>query len=90
MQGDTICGTVENDTAGILALNLPYHKGWKAMDGHRPIPLIRVHQIMTGMVLAPGTHDIQLVYHPPGLRLGMALSGIGVLLLCWKGRKRDA
>ncbi len=90
VQGDTICGTVENDTAGILALNLPYHKGWKAMDGHRPIPLIRVHQIMTGMVLAPGTHDIQLVYHPPGLRLGMALSGIGVLLLCWKGRKRDA
>ena len=55
-------------------------RGWQArVDGHAA-PLVRADVALRGLYLTPGSHRIELRYMTPGLRLGLALSALGLLL----------
>ena len=61
------------------------------VDG-TPAEALRVNYGFLGVVLEPGSHEIEWRFTPFGLRAGLMISGLAVLiLLAWThaGRSRD-
>jgi hypothetical protein len=62
------------------------------VDG-QPAPIVPVDLALRGVALGPGRHRVEMFYRDPALRVGGALSllGLGGLLLLaffWGGRSR--
>jgi hypothetical protein len=51
-----------------------YHPGWRATVDGQPARIEQANLVMRALRLAPGAHDITLVYHAPGLWLGLAIT----------------
>jgi hypothetical protein len=80
-QSDRIVMAATTMEKGLLVLRDQYHPGWKAtIDGHEA-PVLRVNHILRGVVLPPGTHEIVFTFQPTSLHMGLAISGLGLLLL---------
>lgn len=75
-----ITGTINNDDSGILALNVPYNKGWNCYVNGEKQSIIQVDNVFIGIELNEGPHDIELVFWPPFFRIGFTISGITVIL----------
>jgi hypothetical protein len=74
----------------IVVLNDTLAPGWSVtIDGHQSRGL-RVNGVMRGVSVPSGTHTVQWRYEPPGLRLGLILTvlGLGITLgagmLIWR------
>jgi Bacterial membrane protein YfhO len=66
---------------GLVVLNDAWAPGWTVrIDGH-PAPIIRVNDVMRGVDVPVGDHRIAWHYKVPGLREGLVITGIAVLLL---------
>lgn len=81
VNGGTVSGTIKNNEKGILALNIPFSKGWSAKVDGKKQELIKVNGVFTGLVLQPGNHKIQLHYITPGLIPGACISGFTILMI---------
>jgi len=64
----------------ILFLNIPYDKGWTATVDGKSRPIKRVLGNMSYLKLNPGEHRITLKYHVPGLKLGLIISALALIL----------
>ncbi len=66
--------------------------GWRAqIDGGEPIDVHLAHRYLQAIDVPGGEHAVVFVYEAPGLRPGLALSGLGLLLLAllwWRSRPR--
>lgn len=71
----------EADGAGYLVLRDSFAPGWRARVDDRAAPLLRADGRHRAVPVPAGRHIVRLEYHPPGLTLGAALSGIGLLLV---------
>lgn len=72
----------ELDAPGVLVLNDAWWPGWTATVGHTPVPILRTNYLVRGVLLDAGRHEVVFAYRtPPGVRLGAALSGLGLLAL---------
>jgi len=79
---DKITGTVSLEEAKVLVLTIPYDSGWRAyVDGER-VDLIKANLAFSALQLDAGTHNIELIYQTPGLRLGffIAMMGFGIFI----------
>ncbi|WP_274228595.1 GtrA family protein [Clostridium sp. 'White wine YQ'] len=74
INGGDIKATIKNDEKGIIALSIPYSKGWSAKVDGKKQDLIKVNGVFTGLVLEPGAHRIELTYITPGLIPGACIS----------------
>jgi hypothetical protein len=66
---------------GILVLNDQYYPGWRATVDGRPEPILRVNQIMRGVILSPGEHEVVFRFAPASLTIGAGLTAAGLVLL---------
>ncbi|MDE7293408.1 MAG: YfhO family protein [Oscillospiraceae bacterium] len=78
---DEITGNITLPDDRMLCLQLMYSKGWQAYDNGKKVDTVCVNESMTGIRLPAGEHNIRLVYHVPGLREGMAVSCVTVVIL---------
>lgn len=81
MDTDKITGTISLETPKLLCLSIPYSKGWTAYVDGEPAQLLQTNTMYMGLSLPAGQHSIRLIYQTPGLRLGMAVSGVAVVIL---------
>ena len=66
------------DRRGLVVLNDNWAPGWTVrVDGRRAAP-VRVNGVMRGVVVDRGRHEVTWRYAVPGLRLGAALSLLGL------------
>ncbi len=74
------------DAPGYLVLLDAFDPGWRARVDGEPAPLVRANTAFRAVALPPGAHRVELVYRPPLLILGLALSSaaaaacVGLLL----------
>jgi uncharacterized membrane protein YfhO len=69
-------GTVRLARTGILVLQTPFDRGWRAwMDG-RSAPVLRVDVGLLGVLLEGGEHIVELRYRPPFLYIGATITAI--------------
>lgn len=66
---------------GLLVLSEVNYPGWRATVDGDEVDIILVDQILRGVRLSEGNHEIVLNYHPRLLLIGMIISGITWLFL---------
>lgn len=78
--GNGIRGTFSLDAPGILQFSLPYGKGWTASVDGTEAEVLRCGGMYMGLKLDAGAHEVQLRYETPGLRMGICISIVAVVL----------
>lgn len=78
---DTLSGTIKNNDRGILALSIPFSKGWSVKVDGLKVDTIKVNKIFTGLMLEPGEHILEFTYHTPLLSESIATSFTSLILL---------
>jgi len=78
---DHILGTINTLHKGIVLFQIPFDKGWDIyMDGQKSEIQV-VNFGLMGIEVPVGKHHIELKYTPEGMKLGILLTLIGLILL---------
>jgi hypothetical protein len=59
---------------GYLVISEPYDPGWRAYLDGKPVHLLRADGMLRAVQIPSGTHDVELRYEPPALRVGIAIT----------------
>ncbi|MFO0890810.1 MAG: YfhO family protein [Isosphaeraceae bacterium] len=73
---------VETESAGssYLLLADTFDPGWSATLDGKPAPIRPAYAAFRAVALPPGRHTVAFSYQPAGFMLGLAITGVGVLL----------
>lgn len=76
-----ITGDISLDKEKLLCLNIPYSDGWKLKVDGKEKELKKVNYMNSGVILKAGKHKIELTYCTPGVKIGLLLTIVGLLIL---------
>lgn len=76
-----ITGNISAEKDGVLFLSIPYEKGWTAFVDGEKTKILQADTGFCGIRLTEGEHEIVLRYFTPGLKTGLILAGLGILML---------
>jgi hypothetical protein len=65
---------------GVVVLDDTWGPGWSVEVDGRPARALQANMVLRGVVVPAGAHEIVWRYRVPGLRLGAALSALGLLV----------
>lgn len=85
LNGNHLQGTIRTSRPGILTSSIPYSDGWQAIVNGKKVPLLRTNIAFIGIKLPVGVHHVKLIYHTPGLKLGILISFIGMIITLISG-----
>ena len=75
---DRITGTIDLEESRMLAFSIPAAPGWTAYVDGEVQPLEIVNKMYYGLLLQPGSHEVELVYRHPGQTAGNVISVIAI------------
>ncbi len=81
IQTNKITGNINLDKQKLLCLNIPYSEAWTLKVDGKKTDLKKVNYMNSGVVLKAGKHKIELTYCTPGVKIGLILSIVGILIL---------
>ncbi len=86
-----IKGNVTLEKAGKLVISLPKEKGWTLYVNDKETEIEDFKEAFMAVTLEEGNHIIELKFTTPGLKAGIALSAVSVILflICYKIEKRN-
>ena len=73
--------TVTAAADGVLMLSEPYDRGWNAYVDGEEVPILRADHLFRAIALPEGEHTVEFRYEPVELRLGLAISGLTILVV---------
>ena len=79
-----ISGTITSNESGVLYTSIPYDTGWTVtVDGEKldSEELLDIGKALLGINLSEGTHTIEFEYSPKGLKIGIGISVVGLIIL---------
>ena len=77
---DALSGTVTSHGDGVLFLSVPYDAGWSAAVDGIAAPIMKANVGFSGIAVGDGTHRVEMRYATPGLRVGILVSVLALLL----------
>jgi uncharacterized membrane protein YfhO len=77
---DTITGNITTDTDKLMLLSIPYSSGWSLMLDGAPAKLYQADIMYMATYIPAGEHTITLKYETPGLKTGMIISILCMLM----------
>lgn len=80
MDVNSFTAAVRNDEPQALFLAIPWSRGWSATVDGEEAEVLKADGAFVAVELPKGNHVVELQYHTPGLRIGLALSVAGVAL----------
>lgn len=80
-EGDRLGGTIDLTESRLLTLSVPYTSGWTAYVNGQEAELLQVNVMYCGLLLEPGSYEIELRYEQPGQKVGSVISGIAFLAI---------
>lgn len=73
-QPNSITVQTESPAPAILVLSENHYPGWRAyVDGHS-VDVMRVNYNLRGVAVPPGKHEVQIVYRPKSVLIGLLVS----------------
>lgn len=78
---NSVSGQVDTSKKTILTSSIPYSKGWEVYVDGKNQTVLKTNYAFIGTTLPKGKHKITFTYHIPGLKTGIILSVIGLLIL---------
>ncbi|MDO4444954.1 MAG: YfhO family protein [Bacillota bacterium] len=79
--GDTVRGSIQVKEDGYLITSIPYDEHFTLRIDGQETELVKVNTAFLGAKINAGEHQIEILYHAPGKKAGMALSICGGVLL---------
>lgn len=79
-KGNCIAGTIDVKRRGYLITTIPYDEHFEILIDGQAAEEEEVNTAFLGCRIEPGEHDIEILYHAPGVRLGKMISLAGGLL----------
>jgi hypothetical protein len=83
--------SVETKDSGRVVITESYHPGWHVRTGKKRIPLKPFQGAFMVFDVSPGTHEIELVFEPTSVKIGLSLTAIGliwILVIIVRERRR--
>ena len=80
-KGNRIVGSVDGVKDGYLITSIPYDEHFEVKIDGKDVKYEKVNTAFLGVKMPVGTHEVEIVYHAPGLKMGKVLSVPGLLLL---------
>lgn len=77
----TVTLSANLDRRGLVVLNDNFAQGWTVRVDGREQPAVLVNDVMRGVVVSGGSHEIEWSYSPPGFKLGLAVSAVSLFAL---------
>jgi hypothetical protein len=68
----------ESATRGLLRTSIPWFPGWTARAGSTDLDVRPINHAILGVVVRPGSSEIEIEFHQPYLGLGALLSVLGL------------
>lgn len=75
---DCVTGTIELEEPRLLTFSIPRADGWSLYVNGEERELIEVNVMYSGLILEPGSYEIELRYERPGQKLGNLISAIAL------------
>lgn len=89
---DYVKGTITTDEDGLMFTSIPYDAGWKAYVDGEEYAVQTVRGAFIAIDVPEGTHTVEFKYFPPGLKTGLMISALALVILgilLWlPGRKK--
>jgi len=79
-EGDRVEAQVQGG-GGLVVFSEVHYPGWRAEVDDRPVPLVRADYVLRAVCVPAGGHRVVLVYDPPLLKIGLAITGLTLLLI---------
>lgn len=76
-----ITGTVDLSQNKILCMSIPYSRGWSAKVDGQPMQILRGNIMFMALPLVSGHHEIEFTYCTPGLKIGIWITIISIIIL---------
>jgi uncharacterized membrane protein YfhO len=73
-EADTVTVTASLTSPGLLIVSEIVADGWQAPVDGEEVPILTVHDVLRGVPLTAGDHEITFRYAPPSLRFGLMVS----------------
>ncbi len=64
---------------GLLVFSEVYYPGWRAEVDGQPAQLVRADYVLRAVCVPAGEHRVVLMYDPPLLKIGLAVTGVTLL-----------
>jgi uncharacterized membrane protein YfhO len=81
-----IIGNINSKMNSVLFFSIPFDKGWQINIDNQSSKIYIVNGGLMGIPIKKGYHKIELVYFPPGLKLGMIISSLTIILCIFATR----
>ena len=72
---------VSTPEAAFLFMSEAYYPGWKAYVDGRQEEILRANYVFRAIPVGPGSHRVEVVMQPLSFKIGLAVSGLTVVLL---------
>ena len=69
------------DDPGLVILADAFYPGWTLEIDGKPAPIYRANRAMRAAAVAAGIHSLVYRYKPASFRIGLAVSGAGLIVL---------
>lgn len=92
IEGNRISGTTNYKEDGYTILSLPYERGFKAYLDGKEVEILDPYESFMVIKTPKGSHTIELVYTPYGMKTGLLVTAVSIILsclLCFWVRKRQ-
>lgn len=89
-KGNQIQGTIKVKNGGWFVTSLPYDPHFKIYVDGKERKVQKVNTAFTGCKIEKGMHEVEMIYHAPGVTVGKILSmtGLAGLITLLRGEKR--
>ncbi|MBQ8086627.1 MAG: YfhO family protein [Lachnospiraceae bacterium] len=75
-----ITGKIYADGDDIFMTSIPYDDGWKIICDGKEVETYILLEAFLGADIPEGEHDIEIIYNSPGMREGMIITLVGIVL----------
>lgn len=76
-----IQGNIKVSEKSIVCAAIPFSKGWNAYVDGEKVNTYRVNDLFVGIEVSEGTHNVELKYVTPGIKIGVGISGICIFII---------
>lgn len=74
------CAIDVQEDEGFLYFRVPYSAGWSAVVDGEPVEIQRANTGFMGVYVDQGSHEVELKYETPYLKIGLIVTVLGLLL----------
>lgn len=93
-KGNVIAGNIDVKNAGSFITTIPYDENFEIFVDGEPVKTEKVNTAFLGCKIEKGRHEVEIIFHAPGMAAGKIASAVGTVLFLgmnfgWKRKRTE-